>query len=714
MNLDVKNKMNLAVRTLLMFSIMFVTIIALSVLFQDRCYAQIIDTTKSIADTTDLNNDIQEEILLENSLEDTEDSKLLDFLEALKKSPYDLNIVTQRDLGTIPFLGEVIARNIIAYRVKNQKFNSKKELMSVDGMTEDLYEKIKLYFIVSSSTTDYATDETGNVQLEKDVRRSDTKKSFGVRFRSRFLQDLQPREGFLNGKYEGSRPKVYNQLNLEYIRTAYSLRGNFTIEKDAGETSITDFQSGYLELSNYKFVNKAIVGDYVLNFGQGIGMWSSLSYSKGSEAVNTVKKSSTGLKSYSSVNEVQFFRGAATEMGYKDFRVTAFYSNNYLDATIDTTLDETSSVNFAGYHRTLSELSKAGSLREQLFGGRVVYDGGNLKLGSAYWTSTYSKLFIPDSLKQLYNFSGDNANMFSVDYDFVFQNMNFYGEYARSQSGKIGGISGVEFTFYKLADLAFAYRYYPEDFTPVHSFGFGENSGNTQNESGLYAGITIRPLKNLVVNAYYDQFKFPYRTYYDPVSTQGNDFLVNATWKVARGLTLEFKYRNKNKEETRTVQDEFNRDVKKVDTRSQTNLRTGFIYEFGGRFRLKSRFDYVYVGYDKYGGDNKGFMFYSDFRAGLIKNLSFSTRLAFFQTDDYDSRVYEFEDDIRGVMSNVGLYGKGRRWYVVLKYAPYKGVSFEGKYAETNIDAAKSIGTGYDTIIGDINNKLSLGLELNF
>lgn len=85
-----------------------------------------------------------------------------------------------------------------------------------------------------------------------------------------------------------------------------------------------------------------------------------------------------------------------------------------------------------------------------------------------------------------------------------------------------------------------------------------------------------------------------------------------------------------------------------------------------------------------------------------------------FNTDDFDSRIYEFENDINGVLANVALYGKGRRWYAVLKYKPFPYFEISGKYAETYIDGAKSIGSGNDEINGDINNRLSLGMEVLF
>lgn len=677
-------------------------------------YSQIDTSRNVVPDTTDLNTFKYQEKLLENVLEDSEDSKLLDQMEYLKTKPLDLNKATREELEVIPYMTTMVAKKIFDYRTYNGNFKSKRDLLKIDGISQELYEKIKVFVVAKNSKSDYVKDETGKVLKESEYLSSNVLKNIDIKFRSRVQQDLQDRKGFTTGDYPGSKQKVYNRLTGLYNGKDFDIGGNFTIEKDPGETSYTDYYSGYLEMNNWKFVKKILAGDYILNFGQGLGLWTSLAYSKGSEAVDIIKKRSFNIDSYRSTNEVQFFRGAATNVEYKNYNFFFFYSNNYFDASIDTTFDEVSSIYFDGYHRTLSEKNRQNAGMERLLGGRVFADYGFLRLGATYWTSQFSKPVGADSSKQLFNFSGDKANMVSFDYDVVYKNFNLFGEFARSQSSSIAGVSALQISLIKGANAIFLYRNYPENFAPVHSFGFGENNGNTQNENGVYAGLSLKPLKGLSIDTYFDQFKFPYRTYSNPVSTSGNDFLLNSEYKISKGFLVYMKYRNKNKEEARSITDEFERSVKKIDNRNQMNFRLGFDFDISSDIRVKSRYEYVMVKYDNYGGNNKGFLFYSDLRASLTRNLTASTRFVVFQTDDYDSRVYEFEDDLKGVMSNVGLYGKGTRWYFVMRYKPYYFAELSVKYSATYLDGVKSIGSGNDLIEGDLNNRLNIGLEINF
>lgn len=667
--------------------------------------------SQETSDTTDLRKSTDEENLLESIISEDEDSKLLDFLNDLKKNPFDLNKVTATQLETIPYINSIIAKKIVGYRSEIKKFKSKRELLKIEGINEELYEKIKIYLVIRQGSYDILIDETGIKSRTQDIKSSSR---VSIQLNSKFLQELQQKTGYLNGNYPGSRAKIYNKLNGKFISKDFSIRSNITLEKDPGEKYLNDFISGFAELRNYKFVKEIVAGDYTLNFAQGLSMWNGYSFSKGSDAVNHLKKKGKEIDGYSSSTEDNFFRGAAAKFNFSKINFDLFYSDNFFNASIDTNTNGVSSFYNDGYHRTETELKRKHSVKEKLFGARVMYESGSIRIGSTYWTSKFSRQVISDSIKQLYKFSGTKANMSGIDFDFIFSNMNFFGEWAKSQSGAIASINGVQLSFYKFADLLFTYRNYPKDFVPVHSYGFGERNGDNYNEKGFYAGISLKPVKGLLINAYFDQYEFPYRTYFNPVPTSGNDFLLNADWKALKGFSFILKYKNENKEESRTVIDSEDRAAKKIDNRNQQNLRTGFIYQLSEMFRIRSRFEYVFIDYKKFGGDNKGYMFFSDLRISPVRGFVFDLRIIFFNTDDYDSRIYEFENDIKGVMSNVALYGKGRRWYVVAKLKPIPQIELSAKYAETFYDGAKSIGTGNDKITGDVNNKLSIGIEAEF
>lgn len=670
-------------------------------------------------DTVEVQDNNNIEMLIENETQDSEDSELLDRLQALQDNPVDINTANADELQTIPYIDAILANKIIEYRLKNTKYYSVIELHYVDGIDDELYEKIKRFVIVKSSKVDFTKDEFGVVQKIRNINKGFWS-GLKIEARSRFSNELQPSEGFLDtsdGKYLGSRPKLYNRLIARYYTKGYKFSGSILAEKDPGEQKFADHIGGYIEMKAPLLLNQILLGDYTLEFGQGITLWGSYSFSKGSEAVSGIKKKGSDINSYSSVNEVQYFRGVAGKIklptSFGDFSLYGFYSNNNIDASIDT-LGQLSSLYEDGYHRTESEVNRGNSGQEKLIGGRLQYDTktfGTTKLGLTYYRSEYNK---PFKYKSLYDFSGTESNALGVDYDIVFKNLNFFGEWARSYTDVVGGLAGVKFLFFKQADVIFLVRNYPKNFIMLHSYGFGEQSGTSQNEFGIYSGIRFKVAKLVTVNAYFDQYKFPYATFFNPVPTSGNDFLLYAEWNLTRNLKLITRYKNESKEDVVDIVNQYGLEEERIYPREQTNYRIQLDYDIFKTFRVRSRFEYVFVNYESYLTSQKGILFFSDFRVKPLRNLILDGRFIVYQTDSYDSRIYEFENEINGVVSNQGLYGKGRRWYLLLKYKPLNFLELSAKYAETIYEGAKSIGSGNDEILGDTKNRFSFQLEIKF
>jgi hypothetical protein len=675
------------------------------------------DSLRVKGDTVDANDDGTIEMLIENETQDSEDSELLDRLQKLQDNPVDINTANSGELQAIPYIDAILATKILEYRNKNKKFYSIIELRYVEGIDDILYGKIKKFIVVKSSKVDFTKDEFGVVQKIRSSRKGFFS-NFNAELRSRFSNDLQPSAGYLDNTYTGTRPKLYNRLITRFSSKGYKFSASLLTEKDPGEKSLADHIGGYVEMKAPLILNQVLLGDYTLEFGQGITLWGSYSFSKGSEAVSGIKKKAEDINSYASVNEVQYFRGVAGKVklptSFGDFSLFGFYSNNNIDASIDTTLNQLSSFYEDGYHRTESEINRDDSGKEKLLGGRFLYETktfGSTKIGLTYYKSEYSK---PFKYKSQFDFSGSTSNGLGVDYDIVFKNLNFFGEWARSYTDVVGGVAGVKILFLKQADLIFLVRNYPKNFIMLHSYGFGEQSGTSQNEFGIYSGIRFRIGRLATINAYYDQYKFPYSTFFNPIPTSGNDFLLHTEWNVTRNLKLSTKYKNETKEDVASIVNQYGLEEDIIYDRRQSNYRLQFDYDIFRTFRIRSRFEYVFVDYDATATSQKGILFFSDFRVKPFKDLILDGRFIIFQTDSFDSRIYEFENEINGVVSNFGLYGKGRRWYLLLKYKPYNFLELSAKYAETITEGAKSTGSGNDEILGDLKNRFSLQLEIKF
>ncbi|MBP9120931.1 MAG: helix-hairpin-helix domain-containing protein, partial [Ignavibacterium sp.] len=463
--------------------------------------------------TSIITEEVLDNILVEPD-EETDSEELVEILEELIRNPIDINLADVFDLSKLPNMDQQSAQIIIEHRNKFGYFFSPTELFAIRELNKQLIESI-LPFVKTSRTND---------ELEKNEEVVSSSDSFlnksKLIIRNRITNDIQNRDGFTSGKYEGSKIKSYNKFLYNYDK---NYQAGFLVEKDPGEVSYTDFTSFHLQVKDIGFVKSFIAGDYVLEYGQGLALWSPYGFSKGADAVFPVKKKARYLRPYTSAAEYRFFRGAASRLSFDDFSFTAFYSNNTFDATIDSITGEITSVGQSGFHRFESELNKKGSSKSKLIGGVLDYRFlGRMNVGVIYYNASFDNRFESTTL---YDFSGNNFNYVSTYYELNFSKINFFGE-ASYDGTSVASINGIQFSANRDLIFTTSLRNYPRNYKNLYGFGFSEKSGKINNELGIYSGLKWK-IPFGVLNLYYDIFKFPYRTSENSLSSEGNELLVD-------------------------------------------------------------------------------------------------------------------------------------------------------------------------------------------
>ncbi|MEK6571348.1 MAG: helix-hairpin-helix domain-containing protein [Bacteroidota bacterium] len=649
-------------------------------------FQQVRRDTLAAADTLQTILEMNVEDLLEQSTQDVEDSELVDRLQRLQEDPMDLNDASIEDLQLIPGVMPIVARNIVEARERFGEFKYVSDLLAVDGIDERLFALLKRFVQVSQSVP--------------------TK--LAVHYRSRAARDLEERQGFRDGSYVGSPWKSYNRILGKYGSSASA---GILTEKDAGENKVNDFTSGFLTIKTRGPLTKLILGDYLVELGQGLTVWRSLGFSKGLEVIQPAKKSARGITPNVSSDENNFYRGGAAVVTLALFEATLFYSNRKVDASVDS-LGRVTNIYGIGYHRTQSELRRRFATRERSAGGRLQYSLGKvLRLGSTYFTTKFNNPFVE---KRLYDFSGKESHVASIDFDFLWDRMNIFGEWARSQTGAVGGITGVFVRFARGVDFVVSFRNYPRDFISLHGFAFGERNGTTRNEAGLYMGLRMRVARGVVLSGYYDQFKFPWQTATIPFPIQGSDFLLAAELRPFQKFNIEFKYKSEVKGDAVSTTDEFGRTVAPLTDRTQRNGRLTAALDITRDLRVRGRLELVKVQYSEFASCGKGILLYQDIRWEPSPRLTLDARLIFFDTDSYDTRIYEFESELRGTLFNPALYGRGRRWYLMARYAVFEGLEVSAKYSEIYHDDLKKVGSGADEINGNVENRFGAQVDIRF
>ena len=661
-------------------------------------------------DSTD--TEVREDI--EQALEDFDPASpefnhesLVSYLQDLADHPVNINKAGIQELLLVPGINLKTARAIVNYRSHNKPFEYVRELEAVPGIGRVTLEQILPYVTVGHGVdlqkllfTDYRywTDD-GEAEIF-----------------SRYQQVLEPRKGYVDGEngggYLGSPVKYYQRMKYR----SDHLSVNLTQEKDPGEILTGpisfDHRSWHVALKDNGRLRRLVVGDYGLSFGQGLVLWNGGSFGKGREVIRSVNRNGRGIFPYSSAQETNYFRGVAATYG-GDFQVSGFYSYRKRTASAirgDTIRFPTES----GYHRTAKERARKNNTRQELYGGRIRMKLPFGILGAAGYRTVFDKYI--QSGEAVYNrhdFSGIYTSALSLDYTFLFGPALVFGEAARSQNGGNGFIMGAESSVGPDTYLTLAGRRYSRDFQSVLGDGFGEASGEPQNEEGVYLGVRHSAGDKVTFSAYIDQYRFPAPRFGTHQATAGFDWLGLVEVEFSNELQMYIQIRGEQEEDEYEEPDIFGRKRRILGYASRYSLRTHAAYWVNPRVRLRMRGEVV-RSQPAGGTPEVGYLIYQDLRLIPSPRWKLDARITVFDTESYDSRIYQFENDLLYVFSNQVLYGRGQRLYLLINYEPFSFMEIWGKVGVTFYEDRQVIGSGLNEIRGDQKSDIGLQVRLRF
>jgi len=642
-----------------------------------------VTSIQSQQDSTVISEELIEYIFENSNLED-EEIDLYSLVEYYIDNPVNINRAEADELTMIPTLDFQTAARIVEHRNKFGKFKNLDEILLVENIDTQHLKRLFPLFTIKFSEKFSFSEIIANTKLQ---------------FRGRLIKDIQERKGFTDNSYQGNSYKIYNRLKTNY---ADRIGMAVLTEKDAGEKSYPDFISFNIWVNKIGPVNKLILGDYLIEHGQGLAVWSPYGFSKGRDAVSTANKKSRDISPYTSSDENRYFRGGAAQIEFADFNVTCFYSNNNIDAGYDTVYNKLTSLTEDGYHRTDGEILKKDRVKNITVGGKLSYNPEqNITFSFLYFNS---KLSIPIIGRSTFGVEGDKFNFYSASFNYRSNEFLFVNEFAFNGTS-IASINNLEIFIHPNFTLLASVRNYPRNFYNLYSNGFGEAS-NTQNEFGFYTGMKWKSPVG-VFNFYFDQFKFPYATYYNPVPTSGYEFMIDYYSKPIRNVETKMSYKNEVKEMCEIINNKY-----EIVDQIKHNLRFEIKHRVSKQLTMRTSVEYVNLFRKMISHSEEGLLLFEDIKFQPINNLSVYCRLIFFQTDSYDTRLYQFENDLIGVMSNSPLYGEGTRWYILVKYKILNTLQLSLKYHEIYKPDERFLGSGLNEIEGNFDNRLSFQMDI--
>ena len=712
-------------------------IIILFLLFAVAAKAQIaIDTLSAEA----LNELLIEQVerMAEDSDDDIDYEELLDYYIFLSDNPINLNSDDMVRLVELHLISAFQFEEVKKYRRYYGDFMFLDELEMVEGFDAQTIDIIRpLVYAGQDKSKDKITF--------RKLARYGKHQLLG-----RYEQILEKQQGYLpiddsallakpNSRYLGCPQKLQFRYNYNYRN---QIRAGFVVEKDAGEMFFTDkvsdtiksllgkqyrrgfdFIGFHLYAKDLGIVKAAVLGDYQLSFGQGLTMWSGMTFGKAG-AGSSVMKQARGIAPKASASEYGFMRGAAVTLGKGPFSGTVFYSHRWVDANVsvadslDNEAEFVSSLQETGYHRTIGELLDRHAIRQQVVGGHLTYAIAHFEVGyTAYHTWLNVPLELRPSHYNQFYFQGKSLTNQGIDVKYVKGKYAVFGEMAMSlnfdstnliqtqRPWALAGLVGLTVKPAGYLNFTVMYRDYGRAYQNLLSNAFGEGSRN-QGQRGVYLGVEVAPAPYWTILAYADQFQFTWLTSQVNAPSRGHDYYLRVSHSFNRRTNAYLQLRSKTKMKNSTDGEVFSH---YPIFYTKNTVRFNITYELGWDIHCANKAEYAH--YRNEDGSNEHGYFLCQDIAYKPENLPFSLtfRYAIFDAKDYNARVYAYENDVLYSFSVPAMYGKGMRFYLLGKVKLFNSLTLYARIGRTIYSDRNTVGTGLSQIEG--NHKTDLKVE---
>lgn len=360
-----------------------------------------------------------------------------------------------------------------------------------------------------------------------------------------------------------------------------------TARKQAGESFCWDHAtyrygfnlwSIFVMVTQNKYINRMIVGDYQI--GQGQGLLLSAGYSRYGIGW-VIRSNNRGIRPYKGIRRIGL-RGVAITSDIANMELTGFYASNHLDATLERNGQHklyTKRIDYTGKYDTTHNLAKKGTIHEQVLGCtiRKQYDRNQTEVGI---NLLYNHYDIPIALKD----GATNPYLLqrhlaaSVFYRLLWKNWIWFGEAGLTipnitESKKAKAlIVGCMISLSRYVDLSGTVYYYGQGLYTPYGNAFKHYTTDHANEKGGHLCLQLTPLPTWTITTSSHFFsKLSPKSDLD-IPNSGHRFTTRSHYAFSRATLLLVQYKlhhklgNVPKAATRQVEREIQHGLKcKID-----------------------------------------------------------------------------------------------------------------------------------------------------
>jgi hypothetical protein len=593
----------------------------------------------------------------------------IDRLHELAGNPININSADEEKLSELFFLSDFQIKALADYSHSSGKIYSVYEVANIPGFDRESAEML-IPFI--------------RLETLNEAQKPPGKNKHSL------LTNLSFIPGNTDTISQGSQLKLLSK----YRFTSGGFSGGFSVEKDPGERFFygnppgPDFASAYISWKGKGFLRKLVIGDFSAKLGQGInvntGMRTGLSLTSigYTSAANEVRE-------YTSTDENNFFRGVAAAFSLKRLSMILYYSRNNIDATTGsftgTNIDHAESLYTSGLHNTSSMQLKRDAVTETSAGINLSWNFTKTRVGIILSDEQLSLPLIKESVKpeDFNDFSGDRSGSYSFYYNTVVSKLILFGELSLDNSSDYAVVQGLTMRVSDRLTVNSVYRNYQPGYYSMHGRGPGSSSSGW-NEKGITGNFTFEAAKHLFVSAGAEVRHYPWLRYRNSAPSRGIRQEIRIKYLPAENFTAEalFDYRMSMADTAAGTGVPQQKELK------SNSLKISLKYSPSENLTLGMRADYKLV--NSTGG--RGMLVSEDASYRFRKiPLTLWFRYCLFNTGNWDSRIYTYENDLLYSFSVPALSGEGSRSYFMVKYDLGDRIDMRFKYGITSVRKEKDV-----------------------
>lgn len=636
--------------------------------------------------------------LLEQVADDEESEEaseqVVDLLCELAQQPIDINTATREQWQQLPFLSDSEIDGLLEYVSRYGPVKSLGELAMVEQINY-LKRQLLTHFICIGKSSDDGKPFPKPANILKYGHHD-----LMTTGRIPFYERRGDQNGYLGYPY---------RHDLRYsFSYGQRLQAGIVGAQDAGEPFFSnrnkmgyDFYSFYVVLRDLKRLKTLALGRYRLNFGMGLVINNNFLLGK-SWAISSLGINRNPIRQHSSRSQANYLQGAAATVNAgKNLQLTGFLSFRDIDATLN---DDGSMATIvtSGYHRTQNEMDKKNNATQFVGGVNLQYSATHYYIGTTAAYTSFNRDLHPNIAtlyRRHYAYGRDFWNI-GVNYGLLLGPLTLHGETATDGGGAIATLNRLSYNVTGSLNLTLLQRFYGMKYITLLGNSMSDG-GHVQNESGLYLGMDWHPSRRFSTEAYADVAYHPWARYQVSKASHGIDIFGKVAYALKNNWQFVARYRLRRREYD-------NNDQTCLLWKTEHRARLAAIWQTEA-VNLRTQLDFTQATFTT---KSHGWMLGEHAAWNIHPSTKLAGNIAWFHTDDYDSRIYVYERGVLYDFSMPSFYGEGIRYSLMVSHQFNKHLSLTGKLGVTDYFDRSTMGTGYQQVNGSSMTDLLLQLRL--